>query len=78
MENSEAKLTDVPDADGNGCTIFTNSPASAQVFQRSVNVGQVGVNVPILGELLFSGPQESKYSQCLLFSSVRPYTADGK
>ncbi|KAH7240393.1 methylmalonate-semialdehyde dehydrogenase [Fusarium solani] len=47
---------------GNGCTIFTNSPASAQVFQRSVNVGQVGVNVPILapsGPILRTGNKDS-------------------
>lgn len=38
---------------GNGCTLFTNSPATAQLFQRSVNVGQIGINVPIVAP---SGP----------------------
>ncbi|KAI1775629.1 methylmalonate-semialdehyde dehydrogenase [Hypoxylon cercidicola] len=38
---------------GNGCTLFTSSPVNAQVFQRLVNVGQVGINVPILAP---SGP----------------------
>ncbi|KAF4126092.1 malonate-semialdehyde dehydrogenase (acetylating) / methylmalonate-semialdehyde dehydrogenase, partial [Geosmithia morbida] len=38
---------------GNGCTLFTKNPATAQIFQRSVNVGQVGINVPILAP---SGP----------------------
>ncbi|CAM1505931.1 Fc.00g115680.m01.CDS01 [Cosmosporella sp. VM-42] len=38
---------------GNGCTLFTGSPATAQLFQRSVNVGQIGINVPNLAP---SGP----------------------
>ncbi|KKA29791.1 hypothetical protein TD95_003505 [Thielaviopsis punctulata] len=49
-------------SDGNGCTIFTSSPATAQKFQRSVNVGQIGVNVPILapsGPVLRSGNKDS-------------------
>ncbi|KAL2890956.1 methylmalonate-semialdehyde dehydrogenase (acylating) [Ceratocystis lukuohia] len=33
---------------GNGCTLFTSSPVTAQIFQRQVNVGQIGINVPIL------------------------------
>ena len=32
---------------GNGASIFTSSGASASLFQRNVNVGQVGLNVPI-------------------------------
>jgi malonate-semialdehyde dehydrogenase (acetylating)/methylmalonate-semialdehyde dehydrogenase len=32
---------------GNGTAIFTRSGASARRFQREVNVGMVGVNVPI-------------------------------
>ncbi|KAL2001970.1 hypothetical protein VTN02DRAFT_922 [Thermoascus thermophilus] len=32
---------------GNGCSIFTTNPASAQRFQRQVNVGQIGINVPV-------------------------------
>lgn len=35
--------------DGNGCTIFTQSPHLAQKFERKVNIGQIGVNVPVLG-----------------------------
>ncbi|KAJ2983879.1 hypothetical protein NQ176_g365 [Zarea fungicola] len=38
---------------GNGCTLFTSSPRNAQVFQRSVNVGQIGINVPVIAP---SGP----------------------
>ncbi|EFX04453.1 methylmalonate-semialdehyde dehydrogenase [Grosmannia clavigera kw1407] len=38
---------------GNGCTLFTNSPSTAQLFQRTVNVGQIGINVPIVAP---SGP----------------------
>ncbi|KAI9148269.1 putative methylmalonate-semialdehyde dehydrogenase [acylating] [Paramyrothecium foliicola] len=36
---------------GNGCSIFTSCPATAKTFQDQVNVGQVGINVPVLGEL---------------------------
>uniref|UniRef100_A0A7S4N6T6 methylmalonate-semialdehyde dehydrogenase (CoA acylating) n=1 Tax=Paramoeba aestuarina TaxID=180227 RepID=A0A7S4N6T6_9EUKA len=32
---------------GNGTAIFTKSGAAARVFEREVDVGQVGVNVPI-------------------------------
>lgn len=35
--------------DGNGCTLFTSSPAAAKSFQDEVNVGQIGINVPNLG-----------------------------
>ncbi|KFA73003.1 hypothetical protein S40288_03253 [Stachybotrys chartarum IBT 40288] len=33
---------------GNGCTLFTSSPSSAKTFQDQVNVGQIGINVPVL------------------------------
>ena len=32
---------------GNGCAIFTQSGASARKFQHGIDVGQVGINVPI-------------------------------
>jgi len=32
---------------GNGCAIFTTSGASARKFQHEVDVGQVGINLPI-------------------------------
>jgi malonate-semialdehyde dehydrogenase (acetylating)/methylmalonate-semialdehyde dehydrogenase len=32
---------------GNGTAIFTNSGAAARRFQRGVNVGMIGINVPI-------------------------------
>lgn len=32
---------------GNGVAIFTQSGASAQHFQRNIEAGQVGINVPI-------------------------------
>ncbi|KAJ9211058.1 hypothetical protein DTO166G4_7349 [Paecilomyces variotii] len=32
---------------GNGCSIFTTNPVNAQHFQRHVNVGQIGINVPV-------------------------------
>lgn len=32
---------------GNGCAIFTRSGAAARKFQHEIDVGQVGINVPI-------------------------------
>lgn len=32
---------------GNGMTIFTRSGASAGRFQREIEAGQIGINVPI-------------------------------
>ena len=32
---------------GNGTAIFTRSGATARLFEREVEVGQVGINVPI-------------------------------
>lgn len=32
---------------GNGVAIFTNSGATAARFQRDIEAGQVGINVPI-------------------------------
>ena len=32
---------------GNGCAIFTQSGAAARKFQHEIDVGQVGINVPI-------------------------------
>lgn len=34
-------------ADGNGAAIFTQSGATARVFERTIQAGQIGVNVPI-------------------------------
>ncbi|GAB7349921.1 hypothetical protein MBLNU459_g0624t1 [Dothideomycetes sp. NU459] len=33
---------------GNGCSVFTTNPVNAQTFQRGVNIGQIGINVPHL------------------------------
>ncbi|KAL4887359.1 methylmalonate-semialdehyde dehydrogenase [Aspergillus karnatakaensis] len=33
---------------GNGCSIFTTNLANAQRFQQDVNVGRLGINVPVL------------------------------
>ncbi|KZF23827.1 methylmalonate-semialdehyde dehydrogenase [Xylona heveae TC161] len=33
---------------GNGASIFTSSATKAQQFQRDVNVGRIGINVPLL------------------------------
>jgi acyl-CoA reductase-like NAD-dependent aldehyde dehydrogenase len=32
---------------GNGCAIFTQSGASARKFQHEIDVGQIGINLPI-------------------------------
>ncbi|KAF5574414.1 methylmalonate-semialdehyde dehydrogenase (acylating) [Fusarium pseudocircinatum] len=34
---------------GNGCALFTSCPATANTFQRQVNIGQIGINVPVMG-----------------------------
>ncbi|PLB36134.1 Methylmalonate-semialdehyde dehydrogenase [Aspergillus candidus] len=33
---------------GNGCSIFTTSGKQAKTFQRRVNVGQIGINIPLI------------------------------
>ncbi|EXJ89318.1 methylmalonate-semialdehyde dehydrogenase (acylating) [Capronia epimyces CBS 606.96] len=33
---------------GNGCSLFTTDPVKAQLFQRKINIGQIGINVPVL------------------------------
>ncbi|KAL1301557.1 hypothetical protein AAFC00_005794 [Neodothiora populina] len=33
---------------GNGCSIFTSSAKKAQMFQREVNIGRIGINVPLI------------------------------
>lgn len=37
-------------ADGNGCSLFTTSGKHAKTFQRAVNVGQIGINIPLIGK----------------------------
>eukprot|EP01084_Bolivina_argentea_P309025 534497_1 len=32
---------------GNGCAIFTNSGSAARKFTKQVNIGQIGINLPI-------------------------------
>jgi malonate-semialdehyde dehydrogenase (acetylating)/methylmalonate-semialdehyde dehydrogenase len=49
---------------GNGTSIFTNSGAAARQYQRNVEVGQVGINVPIpvpLPFFSFTGWKNSFY-----------------
>ncbi|KAJ6134452.1 hypothetical protein N7523_000774 [Penicillium sp. IBT 18751x] len=33
---------------GNGCSLFTTSGKHAKTFQRAVNVGQIGINIPLI------------------------------
>lgn len=40
-------------SDGNACSIFTTSGKHANTFQRRVNVGQIGVNIPLIGKFSF-------------------------
>ena len=37
------------ESDGNGCAVFTSSPTTAKTFESQVDVGQIGINVPVLG-----------------------------
>lgn len=39
-------------SDGNGCSLFTTSGKHAKTFQRGVNVGQIGINIPLIGGIL--------------------------
>ncbi|HVS46734.1 MAG TPA: CoA-acylating methylmalonate-semialdehyde dehydrogenase [Verrucomicrobiae bacterium] len=59
---------------GNGCSIFTRSGAAARRFQSEVEVGLVGVNVPIpvpVGYYSFGGWKAS------LFGDLHIYGPDG-
>lgn len=41
---------------GNGVAIFTRSGPTAQSFQKNIEAGQVGINVPIPGKLCYLPP----------------------
>ncbi|HEY5257055.1 MAG TPA: CoA-acylating methylmalonate-semialdehyde dehydrogenase [Candidatus Baltobacteraceae bacterium] len=59
---------------GNGCSIFTRSGTAARRFQSEVEVGLVGVNVPIpvpVGYYSFGGWKDS------LFGDLHIYGPDG-
>jgi malonate-semialdehyde dehydrogenase (acetylating)/methylmalonate-semialdehyde dehydrogenase len=58
---------------GNGTAIFTNDGGAARRFQREVQVGMVGINVPIpvpVGYYSFGGWKDS------LFGDAKAYGAD--
>jgi len=49
---------------GNGGAIFTKSGALARKFQNEVNIGQIGINLPIpvpLPNFSFTGNKESMW-----------------
>ena len=51
---------------GNGTAIFTSSGEAARVFQRGVNVGMIGINVPIpvpMAYYSFGGWKDSLFGQ---------------
>ncbi|PYF08529.1 CoA-acylating methylmalonate-semialdehyde dehydrogenase [Ureibacillus chungkukjangi] len=55
---------------GNGVTIFTNNGAAARKFQEEIEVGMVGVNVPIpipVGYYNFGGWKRSKFGEGYMF-----------
>ncbi|MFP3918090.1 CoA-acylating methylmalonate-semialdehyde dehydrogenase [Lysinibacillus telephonicus] len=55
---------------GNGVTIFTNNGAAARKFQEEIEVGMVGVNVPIpipVGYHNFGGWKRSKFGEGFMF-----------
>ncbi len=59
---------------GNGTAIFTNDGGAARRFQREVQVGMVGINVPIpvpVAYYSFGGWKDS------LFGDTKAYGADG-
>ncbi|MFP7761016.1 CoA-acylating methylmalonate-semialdehyde dehydrogenase [Marisediminicola sp. LYQ85] len=58
---------------GNGTAIFTNDGGAARRFQREVNVGMIGINVPIpvpVGYFSFGGWKDS------LFGDTKAYGPD--
>ncbi|MCE5230245.1 CoA-acylating methylmalonate-semialdehyde dehydrogenase [bacterium] len=64
---------------GNGTSIFTRSGAAARKFQHSIEVGQVGINVPIpvpLPFFSFTGSRGSFYGDLHVYGkqAVRFYT----
>ncbi|MFJ7732075.1 CoA-acylating methylmalonate-semialdehyde dehydrogenase [Lysinibacillus sp. NPDC097231] len=64
---------------GNGVTIFTNSGAAARKFTSEIEVGMVGVNVPIpipVGYHNFGGWKRSKFGEGHMFGpdQVRFFT----
>lgn len=55
---------------GNGITIFTNSGRDARTFTKNVQVGMVGVNVPIpipVGYHNFGGWKDSRFGEGQMF-----------
>lgn len=55
---------------GNGVTIFTNNGSAARKFQEEIEVGMVGVNVPIpipVGYHNFGGFKRSKFGEGYMF-----------
>ncbi|WP_210480947.1 CoA-acylating methylmalonate-semialdehyde dehydrogenase [Naasia sp. SYSU D00948] len=59
---------------GNGTAVFTNDGGAARRFQREVEVGMIGINVPIpvpVAYFSFGGWKES------LFGDVKAYGASG-
>jgi malonate-semialdehyde dehydrogenase (acetylating) / methylmalonate-semialdehyde dehydrogenase len=59
---------------GNGTAIFTNDGGAARRFQRDVQVGMIGINVPIpvpVGYYSFGGWKQS------LFGDTKAYGSDG-
>ena len=64
---------------GNGVTIFTNSGAASRKFTNDIEVGMVGVNVPIpipVGYYNFGGWKRSKFGEGHMFGpdTVRFFT----
>ncbi|MCA2226364.1 CoA-acylating methylmalonate-semialdehyde dehydrogenase [Nonomuraea aurantiaca] len=64
---------------GNGTAVFTNSGESARAFQRAVNVGMVGINVPIpipMAYHSFGGWKDSAFGESRMHGpdGIRFYT----
>lgn len=59
---------------GNGTAIFTNSGSVARKYQREIDVGQVGINVPIpvpLPFFSFTGSRRSFLGSTHFYGKVR-------
>ena len=64
---------------GNGTALFTSSGDAARTFQRAVNVGMIGINVPIpvpVGWHSFGGWKDSLFGESHIYGpeAVRFYT----
>lgn len=57
---------------GNGTAIFTKNGATARKFTHEIDVGQVGINVPIPGELFIFAKSDNTKLNYIILDSATP------